>query len=243
MKTKLVALFASLLLLGTTACSSTDCASKAPCEKAPACGEKPACEKSKKCEVPVLTKDMFYKDGVFDQEAAKQAYFDMMKRMGYPISENLKANFWAIDFGLGDFPAVGMGGVFWAHENEHGVFAHDIYLLPNQFLVEHAHVAHGGLPPKHECWMAVRGTTYCFGEEGEDVANYPELVIPESQKKFVTQVSKVNPSCAKKGNVVWLNRPTAFHSQIAGPEGAIVAEFGTYHQNEGNRFTNPDVTF
>ena len=97
-----------------------------------------------------LEKQMFYKDGKFDAEAAKKAYFEMMENLGYPISDNLRENMWATDFDLGDFPAVGMGGIFWAHENGHGVFGHEIFLLPNQMLIEHRHVAGCGLPAKNE---------------------------------------------------------------------------------------------
>lgn len=204
-----------------------------------------SCDFSASCaaqQTPKLTKDMFYKDGKFDQDAAKKAYFDMMTRLGYPISDNLRANMWVTDFALGDFPNVGMGGIFWAHENVHGVFGHEIFLLPNQMLVEHAHVPHGKLPAKHECWHARAGTSYCFGETGEAASNFPNVKVPESQTKYVS-VSKVSVADAKKGNIVWLNRPEARHYQIAGPQGAIIAEYGSYHQNEGNRFTNPKVAF
>jgi len=34
--------------------------------------------------------EAFYKDGSFDTEAAKKAYFDMFKRFGYPVSDFLK---------------------------------------------------------------------------------------------------------------------------------------------------------
>lgn len=189
-----------------------------------------------------LTKEMFYKDGKFDQEAAKQAYIDMMKNLGYPISENLRDNMWVSDFALGDFPAVGMGGIFWAQENEHGVFGHEILLLPNQMLIEHWHVAGNGLPAKNECWHARAGTSYCFGESGEDASKYPDVKVPESQKKYVT-VNKVSVADAKKGNIVWMGRIGARHYQIAGPEGAVVTEYGAYHSNDNNRYTNPSVGF
>jgi len=215
----------------TGACSTCPYADK-PCD-AP---------KTECASTPKLTKEMFYKNGKFDEAAAKQAYFDMMTRLGYPISENLRKNMWAIDFGLGDFPNVGMAGIFWAHENQHGVFGHEILLLPNQMLVEHAHVPNAGLPAKNECWHARAGKSYCFGETGEDASKYPDVKIPESQKKHVT-VGKVSVADAKEGNVVWLNRLGAYHFQIAGPEGAVITEYGSYHQNEGNRFTNPNVKF
>ena len=189
-----------------------------------------------------ITKDMFYKNGKFDEEAAKKAYFDMMEKLGYPISENMRKNMWATDFNLGDFPVVGMGGIFWAHENEHGVFGHEILLLPNQMLIEHAHMPSGKLPAKYECWHCRAGKTYCLGETGEDISKYPELKIPESQKPYVT-ATKVSVSDAKKGNVVWLNRILAKHSQIAGPEGAVVTEYGSFHETAANAFTNPNVKF
>lgn len=208
------------------------------------CGVQPAGgENATRAAAPKLTRDMFYdKDGKFNAEAGRQAYIDMMERLGYPVSDNMRENMWATDFGLGDFPAVGMGGIFWAQENKHGVFGHEILLLPNQMLVEHWHVAADGLPAKYECWQARAGETYCLGEEGEDMSKFPGLKIPESQKNFVTQ-KKVSHSSAKKGNVVWLNKTLARHSQIAGPEGAVVTEYGAFHGNNAQRFTNPGVKF
>lgn len=216
------------------ACSSADGASDA-CRNAPQ-----SLGKSKKDMK--LTKEMFYKDGKFDEKAAKQAYIDMMENLGYPVSENLRDNMWVSDFALGDFPAVGMGGIFWAHENEHGVFGHEILLLPNQMLIEHWHVAGNRLPAKNECWHARAGTSYCFGETGEDASKYPGVKVPESQKKHVT-VNKVSVADAKKGNIVWMGRIGARHYQIAGPEGAVVTEYGAYHSNDNNRYTNPAVGF
>lgn len=189
-----------------------------------------------------LTKEMFYKDGKFDEAAAKKAYIEMMENLGYPISDNLRENMWVSDFALGNFPAVGMGGIFWAQENVHGVFGHEILLLPNQMLIEHYHVAGNGLPAKNECWQARAGTSYCFGENGEDASKYPDVKVPESQKKFIT-VNKVSVADAKKGNVVWMGRIGARHYQIAGPEGAVVTEYGTFHSNDNNRYTNPSVGF
>ncbi len=207
-----------------------------------ACSSCPKGECSVAQQSTKLTKNMFYKDGKFDKEAAKQAYFDMMNKLGYPISDNLRANMWVTDFELGDFPNVGMAGIFWAHENKNGVFGHEIILLPNQMLIEHWHVAGNGLPAKNECWQARAGQTYCFGEEGEDAAKFPSVKVPESQKKFTT-VSKVACADAKKGNVVWLNRLEAKHFMIAGPEGAVVTEYGAFHSNDNNRYTNPKVGF
>lgn len=249
--TAISAMFLSACNSTNGACPTAPCAKVCPakCSKdcpCPVkgkanCPQKKCCPKAKACKQ--LTKDMFYKNGKFDEAAAKQAYFDMLENLGYPVSENLRKNMWVIDFGLGEFPAVGMAGIFWAHENKHGVFGHEIFLLPNQFLVEHAHNPFGGLPAKNECWHCRAGVSYCFGEEGEMAdTELPNVKVPESQKKFVT-VHRVTPACSKKGNIVWLNRIGAKHYQIAGPQGAVVTEYGSFHQNEGNVFTNPNVKF
>ncbi|MGE5611671.1 MAG: hypothetical protein ACM359_20655, partial [Bacillota bacterium] len=83
----------------------------------------------------------FYKDGKFQADKAKEAYFAMMKRFGYPIPQSLKEGMWATDFSLGDFAHAGMAGIFWYNDKDTSVFAHEIFLLPGQMIVEHAHVA------------------------------------------------------------------------------------------------------
>src|SRR3954453_6974907 len=56
----------------------------------------------KKVKLPQYKNEAFYKDGKFQVEKAKQAYFDMMASHGYPVTESLRTNMWATDFGLGD---------------------------------------------------------------------------------------------------------------------------------------------
>ena len=75
----------------------------------------------------------FYKDGKFNSDKAKQAYYDLMRKFNVPVYSELArpdGPFWAVDFGKGDFTAFGMGGVFWCNEKEEGYFGHEIYLLP-----------------------------------------------------------------------------------------------------------------
>ena len=95
----------------------------------------------KTIKLPKYKNEDFYKEGKFQVDKAKQAYFDMMAAYGYPVPESLRTNMWATDFGLGDFVNVGMAGVFWVNFQETGYFAHEIYLLPGQMIVEHGHEA------------------------------------------------------------------------------------------------------
>ena len=174
----------------------------------------------------------FYKDGKFDQEAAKKAFLDMFEFYGVPYTPLMEKDIWFTDFGLGDFENVGMGGIFWVNDPEYGYFAHAIYLLPGQMIPEHAHVA-TTYPAKHESWMVEKGWAYNFSEVGDETPNAPAIPAthgPIKSKNFVVQ---------KVGEVLPLKALTTFHFLMAGPEGAIVSEWATYHDNAGLRFSNP----
>jgi D-lyxose ketol-isomerase len=182
----------------------------------------------------------FYRDGVFQAEKAKELYYEMFERFHYPICPAIKSDqFWTLDFGLGDFLNVGMAGIFWCNDQEYGYFGHDIFLLPGQMIPEHAHVKTAKGPAKMETWHIRYGSLYVFGE-GEETDPCP-VDLPASQnEEFVT-----SRDCEKLevGDVRYLKRPTAPHFVIASSEGAIMAEYGTFHDDEGLRWTNPNVSF
>ena len=192
----------------------------------------------KKVKIAKLKNEDFYKDGKFQVEKAKQAYFNMMDAYGYPVPEFLRTNMWATDFGLGDFAHVGMGGVFWINSQESGYFAHEIYLMPGQMIVEHGHEATAKGKAKMESWHVRNGSIFTLGEEGSPLPAGFEL--PKSQAKFIT-VSKFYEM--QPGDIRTLNRVGAKHFMMGGPGGAIVSEYGSFHDGDGLRFTNPDVKF
>lgn len=181
----------------------------------------------------------FYTDGKFDQAKAKEAYFAMMKRYHYPIPENLRQNMWVADFNLGDFVHVGMAGIFWYNDKATNVFGHEIFLLPGQMIVEHAHVQAGDVAPKREAWQVRHGWICTFGEGTAPEKACP-VELPASQKDFISVRAWLQ---VKEGEVDYLKRATAKHFMVAGPQGAIVTEYGTFHDNAGLRFTNPKVKF
>ncbi len=178
--------------------------------------------------------DFYDKDKKFLGDKANKAYFDMMKSFGYPIPEPLKKGLWAVDFALGDFVNVGLGGIFWWNDKKYCFFGHEIFLLPGQMIVEHGHEKTADGPPKMESWQVRHGMVYTLGE-GKETKPMP-IKLPKSQAKFITVKNclPLNP-----GELRGLNRPTAKHFMIAGPQGAIVTEYATYHDNAGLRFTNP----
>ena len=175
----------------------------------------------------------FYHDGIFDEAVAKRAFLDMFDHYGIPFTPFLEQNFWVADFGLGDFENVGMGGVFWINNPEYRYFGHEIYLLPSQMIVEHYHVPSPGYPAKHESWQVRAGSVYNFGI-GDPTPCPPAL--PESQRDYITVH---NFHEMHVGDISALKQLESRHFLMAGPEGAVVTEYGTYHDNAGLRFTNP----
>ena len=197
-------------------------------------GEKEA--DSKKQIMKKYTNEYFYDNGVFNSEKALNAYKELFAHYHYPMNDFLKENMWITDFGLGDFANVGMAGIFWHNSKEFAYFAHDIFLLPGQMIVEHKHIKTDN-PAKMETWHVRGGSIFNFGE-GETTPNNPKT--PESQKEFIT-VSNVTE--LKLNGIQTLNRIEAPHFMMAGADGAIVSEYANYHDGEALRFTNPKVAF
>ena len=191
-----------------------------------------------KVKLPKYKNEDFYKDGKFLAEKGKKAYLDMMAKHGYPVPESLRTNVWASDFGLGDFVNAGMGGIVWINDEKQGYFGHEIYLLPGQMIVEHGHEATAKGKAKMETWHVRNGSIYTFGEVGGPIP--AGLKLAKSQEKYIT-VNKCYEM--QTGDIRTLNRVGAKHFMMGGPQGAIVTEYGTFHDGEGLRFTNPGVKF
>jgi len=186
----------------------------------------------------------FYKaDGSFNEEAAKAAYAELFQFHNYTLADVVNdERFWVMDFGLGDFSNVGMAGIFWLNDKEHGYFGHEIYLLPFQMIPEHAHVEAEGKPAKHEYWQVRNGSIFNFGEGGSKEDKLP-VPLPKSQldADAITAFNCVELKAVTglgKGEAA-LNRLGAYHFMMGGAEGTIVTEYASYHSGEGLRLRNP----
>ncbi len=230
-------LFKNLMLAASVAVIISACSNK-PCENKQQVSETDF--KNVAIMEKIKTTD-FYKDGVFDKAAAKEAYFNLMKYYGVPVTPILKTDeFWVSDFAQKDFTTVGMGGIFWINNVKHGYFGHDIYLLPGQMLVEHKHHAVDGVPAKMETWQIRHGSAYFFGE-GEATEPMP-VKIPQSQiDKGGAQCRNV--TMLEEGGMLSLNEVGEWHYIIAGSKGAIITEYATPHHGDALEFANKSVIF
>ncbi len=184
----------------------------------------------------------FYKaDGSFNEEAAKEAYVEMFKHFHYSLADVVNdKRFWILDFGLGDFANVGMAGIFWLNDKDHGYFGHEIYLLPGQMIPEHCHVEAEGKPAKHEYWQVRHGSIYNFGEGGSNDDKQP-VQIPKSQldANAITAFKcvELKTGCGESSEA-GLNRLGAYHFMMGGPEGVIVTEYASFHSGDGLKLQN-----
>ena len=229
-----VVLLSMVACTGKTSTSESACGNNGQCSEQckNECNQNNCKNKKEMTYSKKYTNADFYKDGKFPQEVAMEAMKDMFAFYDVPFTELMAKDMWVTDFGLGDFENVGMGGIFWVNNAEQRYFAHAIYLLPGQMIPEHAHVA-TTYPAKHESWMVEKGWAYNFSEVGDETPNAPAIPAthgPIKSKNFVVQ---------KVGEVLPLKALTTFHFLMAGPEGAIVSEWATYHDNAGLRFSNP----
>jgi D-lyxose ketol-isomerase len=180
------------------------------------------------------TADFYDAGGKFNEEAAKKAYFAMMERFHYPVYEKLRKEMWVLDFGVGRFTDVGMGGIFWVNDKEGKYLGHEIFLLPGQMIPEHCHLKEGDVPPKAEAWQLRYGAVTLMGE-GDPSPEW-DKVVPASEKEFTTVK---HATVLKLGDVAPLSRLESRHFMVAGPEGCIVTEYASYHEGKALRFTNP----
>jgi D-lyxose ketol-isomerase len=206
-------------------------------------------QKAAKCDEAKANKSAYYTDGKFDAAKAKQAYFDLMTHFKVPIYEALKKDegyFWVLDFNKGDFDAFGMGGVFWVNTKAPtGYLGHEIYLLKNQSIPEHRHLVTkddkgNTIQPKEESWQVRYGYVYGFSEIGEpNLDKYPEAKANLSKLQIPYLKSLHVEKWVADGRTHHMPKAESWHFMMAGPEGAIVSEYATYHDGAGLRFSVP----
>ena len=202
-------------------------------------GSAPASAEEDK-RLKVHPNEHFYNgDGTFNQETAKAAYYEIFDHHQYPIVPRLKgSDFWAVDFGLGNFAELGMGGIFWLNLKEENYFGHEIFLLPGQAIPEHRHVRTENAGPKLESWQVRHGWIHTYAE-GETTPGV-ETRIPPMQFDVV---KAKNQTKLMPGEVAHLAGPEQWHFMQGGDEGAIVTEYATYHDGAALRFTLPGIVF
>ena len=232
-------LFTLLVSLLLSACCSKGKKQNEACKASADCckKEQAECKASEKscCKKEYLTfkNEEFYKDGKFNENAAKDAVLKLMKVYNYPVTEKTRSQLWVSDYGTGRFTELGLAAIMYANDTKDRYMLQDMFLLPNQMLPEHWHEKPAGdLPAKMEGWLVRNGSSYIVGEGEDNMASFPAIKIPDVHTGGVTVKHVVK---AIPGEFVPLSRVFSHHWQFAGEYGAIITEVANVHANEAVR--------
>ena len=201
-------------------------------------GQGDAGQRMRRREIVKYPNEHFYKDGKFDEAVAKEAYRELFRFHNYAIGEAVlnSPDFWMLEFAQNDFTNVGMGGIFFVNDKEHGYFGHDIFLLPGQMIAQHYHLPAEDKAAKHETWHVRNGSVWTCALGG-DKSKLP-FELPKSQEASTTCFDAKE---LKVGDIDILRKLEEPHFMMAGPQGAIVTEYASFHAQGGLRFSNPTV--
>ena len=89
-----------------------------------------------------------------------------------------------------------------------------------------------------EGWHLRHGSVTLFSE-GAPTPGIDEQIPSTHRQIAVARTAQV----LKPGEVGYLSAAGRKHWMLAGPGGAIVSEYASFHDSDGLRFTHPDVKF
>ncbi len=183
--------------------------------------------------------DFYDTEGKFSEDAGKEAYIAVMKYHGYPIFPDIKEKLWVSDYGTGRFTRLGLGANLFQNNEKDRYMLMDLFLLPNQMLPEHYHLATEKNPAKLEGWLVRHGVSYVYGE-GEPTVPM-KAIVPRCHMNGTVTVSHeviLNP-----GEFTPLVRVGSRHWQFGGPKGAIITEVANVHDGDGVRHSDTNLVF
>ena len=183
--------------------------------------------------------DFYNADGAFDVEKGKDAIITLMKYHGYPIFPDIREKLWVSDYGTGEFLKLGLAANMFVNNEEARYMVMDLFLLPNQMLPEHWHLKTDKNPAKNEGWVVRHGISYVYGE-GEPTRPM-KAVVPKCHMNGTVTVE--HEVILKPGQFTPLVRVGSRHWQFGGPEGAIITEVATVHDDSGVRHSETNLVF
>ena len=177
--------------------------------------------------------------GEFVEDKGKDAYIAMMKYHGYPVYDDIREKLWVSDYGTKQFAKLGLGANMFSNNEDERYMLMDLFLLPNQMLPEHYHLSTDKNPSKMEGWLCRHGLSYVYGE---GTPTKPmKAVVPKCHMNGTVTVS--SEVVLKPGMFTPLTKVNSPHWQFAGPEGAILTEVATVHDNDGVRHSDTHLKF
>lgn len=175
--------------------------------------------------------------GKFDVEKGKDAVLALCRYHGYPVFPGLREGLWVTDYGTGEFTKLGLAAYIFVNNEKDRYMMLDIFLLPNQMLPEHWHVAGETNPAKREGWLVRWGLSHIVGIGEKNLSE--DVVVPKCH--WGGKTTTAHEVVATPGMFVPLAEVESRHWQLGGPEGAIVTEVANVHTNSAVRHTDPKL--
>lgn len=199
-----------------------------------ASGEQPG---SQQAELAFDNADFYDAEGDFLEDRARQAVLRVCQHHGYPIFPGFAENLWITDYGVGKFAEMGLAAYVFVNNEEDRYMMLDLFLLPNQMLPEHWHLAAEDNPAKMEGWLVRWGISHLVGIGEPNLR--PEVVVPACH--WNGRVTTQHAVVGTPGTFVPLGEVESRHWQFGGPEGGIVTEVANVHTNSGVRHSDPKL--
>ena len=167
-----------------------------------------------------------------DERRLRDKAKEMLRKSGFPLTEEELDSTAVADFGLGNPDREG-AQILTLFATER-ISTKLIVLFPGQYLPEHWHPPVGTDPGKEEIIRGLYGSII-YGEEGED--NCRDEYLPAEKKDFYSTRSIQILAPARQviipsGKKHWMS---------GGKEGGIVLSFSTCVRDALDQFTDPGV--
>ena len=198
-----------------------------------------AVDKKKDAASITFDNSYYYKDGVFQEDKAKDAVVALMEYYDYPVFPGVRDMLWVSDYGTGEYANVGLACIGFVNNEGDLYMLQDLYLMPGQMLPEHWHEKPSNLPVKMEAWTIRNGKSYIVGIGEDNLAQFPYVKVPKAHMDG--KVTVMNVVEATPGMTVLLKEPYSRHWQFAGPEGAIMSEVANVHSNADVRHSDQGI--
>ncbi|MBE5816924.1 MAG: D-lyxose/D-mannose family sugar isomerase [Clostridiales bacterium] len=171
-------------------------------------------------------------DAIINEVKAKA--LELFAKAGLFLSEENKESLVVTDFGLGDIYAE--GAQYITLFNGPKISGKYIALLPGQTYPEHRHPIVDGKPGKAKTLHCAFGEFYLYHNYfwRAPKPETPAAKLPEANKEYYACVYE---SIIKAGSNYHMGADD-LHWFQAGPEGAVIIEFGTYSNDDKDYYTN-----
>ena len=170
-----------------------------------------------------------------EQKRRQRQAAELLEQAGLVITRQEAATLETADFGLGQYEETGLGVLVYV--NTERCCAKELAMLPRQTCPEHRHPPVSRTNPgKEETFRCRWGEVFLYVPGKK--APKPRARPPKGRERWYTAWHEI---VLRPGDQYTLT-PNTLHWFQAGPRGAVVSEFSTRSMDDGDVFTDPEIS-